>query len=173
MKKTICVLLCILALLSLSACGNKVETEPEEGGNMQIPNPFVDCASLDEAAGLAGFDIAVPGKFDGYPNVVYQAIKDELIQVLYFDGDPEAETSSMVMVRKGTGEGDISGDYNEYPEDETVKMHGVDVTLKGENGLVFCATWTWNGYAFAINADRGLSREAIGSAVGEMVTVVG
>lgn len=173
MKKIICVLLCILTLISLTACGKKNETEPIEGGNMQIPNPFVDCTSLDEAAKLAGFDIAVPGNIEGYPNKVYQAIKNELIQVLYFDGDPESENSSMVMVRKGTGKDDISGDYNEYPENETVKMHGVDVTLKGENGLVFCATWTWNGYSFAIDADKGLSREAIENAIGEMVTVVG
>ena len=96
-----------------------------------------------------------------------------MIQVMYFDGDPSAEDSSMVMVRKGTGDEDISGDYNEYPEKETVNIHGVDVQLRGENGLVYSAIWTWNGYSFAINADKGLSRNALANAIEEMVTVVG
>ena len=149
------------------------ETAEENPGFVQIPNPWVDCATLDEAAGLAGFEIAVPGKFDGYPNKAIQAMEKSMIQVLYFDGDPEAETSSMVMVRKGTGSEDVSGDYNEYSEKETVQLHGVDVQLRGEKGLVYSAIWTWNGYSFAINADKGLSRDAISDAIGEMVTTVG
>ena len=189
MKKGIAILLATLLLLSLAACarkpeeGNKpaeTENKPEEIenaptglGNVQIPNPWVDCATLEEAAKLAGFEIAVPGGFDGYPNQMIQAMEKSMIQVLYFDGDPDAEDSSMVMVRKGTGSEDISGDYNVYSEQETVQMHGVDVQLRGEKGLVYSAIWTWEGCSFAINADKGLSRDAISNAVEEMVTVPG
>ena len=188
MKKMIALLLAVLLVMSLTACaqttsgsGNTSQnTEKPEStgneeftGNVQIPNPWVDCAALDEAARLAGFDITIPGKFEGYPNQVIQAMENSMIQVMYFDGDPSAEDSSMVMVRKGTGNEDISGDYNEYSEKETVQMHGVDVQLRGENGLVYSASWTWNGYSFAINADKGLSRDALSAAIGEMVTVVG
>lgn len=176
MKKLIALVLTALMLTSLAACGQKTTDNgntSENMGTVQISNPWVDCATLDEAAKLAGFDIAVPGKFDGYPNKVIQAIEESMIQVMYFDGDPSAEDSSMVMVRKGTGDEDISGDYNEYPEKETVSIHGVDVQLRGENGLVYSAIWTWNGYSFAINADKGLSRNALANAIEEMVTVVG
>lgn len=176
MKKLIALVLTALMLTSLAACGQKTNTNEntsENMGTVQIANPWVDCATLDEAAKLAGFDIAVPGKFDGYPNKVIQAIEASMIQVMYFDGDTSAEDSSMVMVRKGTGDEDISGDYNEYPEKETVNIHGVDVQLRGENGLVYSAIWTWNGYSFAINADKGLSRNALANAIEEMVTVVG
>ena len=76
-------------------------------------------------------------------------------------------------MRKGTGSDDISGDYNEYSEKETVNMHGVDVQLRGDKGLVYSAIWTWDGYSFAINADNGLSRETLAGAIEEMVTVVG
>ena len=155
----------------MTACQEK-ETGLEEG-NVQIGNPWVDCETLSEAAKTAGFDMAIPGKIEGYPNRVYQAIENTMIQVLYFDGDPEDENSSRVMVRKGTGSEDISGDYNIYPETETVNLHGVDVRMRGENGLVYSASWTWEGYSFAINADKGLSREALSDAVEEMVTVIG
>lgn len=176
MKKAIALLLAALLALSLAACGqekNEIGAAAENAGNAQIPNPWVDCATLDEAARLAGFDIAIPGKFDGYPNQEIQAMEKSMIQVLYFDGDPAAETSSMVTVRKGTGSEDISGDYNEYSEKETVQMHGVDVQIRGENGLVYSAIWTRDGYSFAITADKGLSRDALSDAIEEMVTVVG
>ena len=190
MKKGLVLLLVALLLLSLAACARKTnengsaagtagtttenaDPAAENGGTVMIPNPWADCATLDEAAKLAGFDIAVPGKLDGYPNKRIQAMEKSMIQVLYFDGDPDAETGSSVMVRKGTGSEDISGDYNEYSEQETVQMHGVDVQVRGEKGLVYSAIWTWNGYSFAINADKGLSRDALSDAIGEMITVVG
>ena len=161
MKKLIALILTALMAVSFASCAQKTTDNgktSDDPGNVQISNPWIDCATLDQAAGLAGFDITVPGKFDGYPNKVVQAVEKSMIQVMYFDGDPSAEDSSMVMVRKGTGNEDISGDYNEYAEKETVNMHGVDVQLRGENGLVYSAIWTWNGYSFAINADKGLGR---------------
>ena len=52
-------------------------------------------------------------------------------------------------------------------------MHGVDVQLRGEKGLVYSAIWSRDGYSFAINADKGLSRDALSNAVEEMITTVG
>ena len=182
MKKMLALLLAALMILSLAACGQKVPDDrrdpeggnvPDGAGNMQIGNPWVECATLDEAAKVAGFDIAIPGKFDGYPNRSYQAMEKSMIEVIYYDGAPGAEVTNRVMVRKGTGTEDISGDYNEYSEIETARMHGVDVLLKGEKGLVYCATWTKDGYSFAITADKGLTKEALSNAIEEMITVVG
>ena len=181
MKKMMAVLLMALMILSLAACSQGEpddRRDPEGGnapngaGNMQIGNPWIDCATLDEAAKAAGFDIAIPGKFEGYANKVYQAIEKTMIQVFYYDGDPEAETSSRITVRKGTGSDNISGDYNDYSEKETIQIHGLDVLVKGDKGLVSCATWTQDGYSFAIVADKGLTKEALSNAIEEMITVV-
>ena len=183
MKKTIAILLALLMLASFAACAHvkPAEEEPGEqtpseqsGGapNEQIANPWEDCAALADAAKLAGFDIAIPS-FEGYPNKVIQAIAGSTIQVMYFDGDPEAENSSAITVRKGNESGDISGDYNEYSESETVQMHGIDVQLRGEKGLVYSAIWNWDGCSFSIGADNGLSREAIADAVEQMITAAG
>ena len=182
MKKMLAILLSALMILSLAACSqnepdNRKDSEEgttlTEAGNVQIGNPWVDCATLDEAAKIAEFDIAIPGKFEGYSNKVYQAIERTMIQVFYYDGDPEAESSSRITVRKGTGNDDISGDYNEYSETETVQIHGIDVLVKEEKGLIYCATWTKDGYSFAIVADKGLTKEALSNAIEEMITVVG
>ena len=91
MKKIIAIVIALL-LFTLTACGQNAQ-EPA-GGNTQIPNPWVDCTTLADAAKLAGFDIAVPGSIKGYPNKLIQAMEKSMIQVLYFDGDPDAETSS-------------------------------------------------------------------------------
>ena len=176
MKKMTAALLCVLMMLALSACSKKAsggEDVPSNGGLMQIPNPWLDCSSLDEAAKAAGFDIAIPGKFEGYPNRVYRAMEKSMIEVIYYDSDPSDENSSSVTVRKGTGEDDISGDYNSDAEEETAQMHGVDVLLRGDKGLVYCATWTKDGYSYAITADKGLTKEAVSAAVEEMMTVPG
>ena len=170
------ILLAALVIVSLAACSQKTADSgktAKDVGNVQISNPWIDCAELDEAARLAGFDIAIPGCFDGYPNKVIQAIENSMLQVMYYDGDPTAEDSSMIMVRKGMGNEDISGDFTEYSEKETVQMHGVDVQLRGEKGLVYSAIWSRDGYSFAINADKGLSRDALSNAVEEMITTVG
>ncbi|MBO4385096.1 MAG: DUF4367 domain-containing protein [Clostridia bacterium] len=176
MKRFITILLAVLTAVSLAACAKKApegEKKPNDSGNVGIANPWIDCDTLVDAAKLAGFDVTVPGKFEGYPNKVYQAVEKSMIQVLYFDGDPAAETSSMIMVRKGTGSDDISGDYNDYPEKGSVNVNGVDVSIKGKDGLIFNAVWTWEGYSFAINADKGITKEALTAAIEEMLTVAG
>ena len=56
MKKLIAIILCGLTVYSLAACTSKNAT----GGNAEIPNPFVDCATLADAAKLTGFDKTFP-----------------------------------------------------------------------------------------------------------------
>ncbi len=85
MRKKSLFLLALLLTLLLAACARKTSgggDAPPEGGNVQIPNPWADCSTLDEAARLAGFDIAIPGGFDGYPNKVFQAMEKSMIQVM-------------------------------------------------------------------------------------------
>lgn len=81
MKNLIACVLCFVLALSLAACGGRansedgtpttlapvggdpatwgpaIETEEE---NVQIPNPWVECDSLEEAGKLAGFSFTAP-----------------------------------------------------------------------------------------------------------------
>ena len=58
--------LCIITALSLvslgilTACG--VSTAPKEAGSAQLPNPFVPCASIEDANEILGFALRYTGR---------------------------------------------------------------------------------------------------------------
>lgn len=144
MKKLITSILCILSVCSIAACGNK----NTDNGKNEIPNPFVDCNSLEDAAKIAGFDFVVPDTIGKFTDRTIQAIDKDVIQVIYNNGD------NSVYIRKGIGSDDISGDYNNYSETNTVMVGNLQVTVKGENGTVSVATWTDNGFTFAMGVQN-------------------
>ncbi len=164
-------ILCAATMLSMAACGEKqnqtigAETtsqtvaENEDkiptdgvvateeiliGDNTQIPNPFVDCDTLTDAAALAGFDIIVPDSVDGYEERAITAMENDMIQVLYLHGDDQ------VCIRKAVGEEECSGDYNAYSEEKTVTVGDKEVTMRGNNGKVMVAVWSEGGYSYSI-----------------------
>lgn len=114
----------------------------------QIPNPFVDCDTLAQAEELAGFSLTLPAdvKTDGI-----SVLSGNMIQVLREDG---------LSIRKALGDEDISGDYNSYPQVETVTVAGHAVKLKGTGDQVTVAVWTADGYTYAVYSETGLSRDA-------------
>ena len=90
---------------------------------------------------------------------VIQAIEDDMIEVIYFEEESENEG---LRIRKAKGNDDISGDYNEYKNVETVKVGDYDVTEKSDGKNIFVATWTDGTYSYAIDIDRAeLSKEDI------------
>ena len=164
-------ILCAATMLSMAACGEKQDktigaettsqtvAENEDkiptdgtvateeiliGDNTQIPNPFVDCDTLADAAALAGFDIIVPDSVDGYEERAITAMENDMIQVLYLHGDDQ------VCIRKAVGDEECSGDYNVYSEEKTVTVGDKEVTLRGNNGKVMVAVWTEDGYSYSI-----------------------
>ncbi len=170
-KKVTLMILCAATMLSMAACGEKQDqtigaettsqtvAENEDkiptdgavateeiliGDNTQIPNPFVDCNTLADAAALAGFDIIVPDSVDGYEERAITAMENDMIQVLYLHGDDQ------VCIRKAVGEEECSGDYNAYSEEKTVTVGDKEVTMRGNNGKVMVAVWTEGGYSYSI-----------------------
>lgn len=161
-----------LTPVTLAACGKAKRSADEWTERAQeqkqeqvdnVANPFVDCMSAADAAQLAGFDVTFPEAVPGYPTRMYQAIKGELAQCIY------AEGNTSVLIRKGIddGTGDISGDYNEYQQVASVQVGDVEVTERGNNNVVYVATWSKNGYLFAIDAEQGLDAETIESLVSQ------
>ena len=131
------------------------------GGSTEIANPYVDCETLEEAGELAGFDISVPDEIDGgYTQGTIQAVENEMIQVIY-----TTEAGEEITLRKGTGTEDISGDYNEYAEENTLDVDGTSVTARGSDGLVYAATWTDGTYTYAITASAGLESDSVSALV--------
>ncbi|WP_150408791.1 DUF4367 domain-containing protein [Fusobacterium nucleatum] len=156
MKK---ILLMSVLCLAIIACGKKEETKQEtaettnviQKESTQIPNPFVEVKNLDEASKIAGFTLEVPETYEDYKQQVIQAIENDMIEVIYLEEESGYEG---LRIRKAKGTDDISGDYNEYRNVETVKVGDYDVTEKGDEGNIFIATWTDGTYSYAIDTDR-------------------
>lgn len=172
MKKLIvCVVCLLLVLLSMAACGGKTE-EPLIGGDprtwgpaettesVQIPNPWTDCTSLEEAGKLAGFSFTAPDALEGYPEKYIAAIENEIAEVIFNDED-----GAEICLRKGVGTDDISGDYNDYAVTETRTVDGKTLTCKGNDGLVSNATWTDGTYAYSIMSTVGMTAEQLSTFV--------
>jgi hypothetical protein len=167
MKKLFLIVICAVMALALAACGGqKANSDPtasgqEQTGSLggaQIPNPFIDCKTLEEAQDIAGFDIALPGSMpEGYSMSPIRAVKDTMIEIIYQSGSDE------IRIRKGVGSEDISGAYNEFSETGTVTVGGLQVAMKGDGGKVNVASWFDGGHAFSITVNLG------GEGIGEDV----
>lgn len=157
MKRTLIITLCAVMTLLLGACGSKADTAQKANSekNAQIPNPFIDCETIDEAVGIAGFEMTVPEEISGYDKPVINAIENEMIQVIYYKDEDE------IRIRKGAGSEDISGDYNEYANTDTISVEGMQVKIRGNDGTVSVATWTNEKYSYSITVDEGITADSM------------
>ena len=71
-----------------------------------------------------------------------------MIQAFY------GEDGNDMLIRKAMGNEDVSGDYNEYAQVETVD----GVTLKGENDVFSLAIWEKDGYTYSISVGEALAQ---------------
>lgn len=152
MKKLFAVIMMLLTILSLAACGSS--TDSDEPDIIGMPNLFTDFNTLAEAEKQTGFYITLPDAIGSSNNKIYRAMNDEMLEVIYVNGEDETG-----RIRKARGSEDISGDYNEYAETETVSVGGIDVLLKGDAGLVKLAVWTNDGYAYSVSSEAGMTAD--------------
>lgn len=162
MKKCIMIMLCAaLGLGSAAASGKLQEKKQVSEEFVNMINPFTDSDSLKEAEKLAGFSIVIPEQIQGSSNRIYRSLDQSLLEIIYEDRDG----SEIARVRKGTGEADISGDYNDYALEQKVSVKGKQVQLKGENNRFKLVVWSDNGYSYSVSTN-GLSLEKMKELVG-------
>ena len=178
MKKILVILLALITVFGITACGKTeapVPSQPDETAQPSgeeategetygayMANPWKDCATLEDAAKVAGFNIAVPDRIEGYPEIIITALDKKMIQVYYGNGSLDFENAQDIKIRKGIGNEALEGDYTEYSNIITQTMHGVEVTLKGNTQDKFnSASWVQCGYSYCIFATDGLSAQQI------------
>jgi len=146
MKKLFAIMLSAVMVLSFTACSKQSDKN-------QIPNPFVDCKTIKDAEEIAGFKVTTPDKIpEGYTENVIQAIKGDLVQIIYKYGENEI---TFRQAKKGEENEDISGDYNVYSEKNTIMTGGLEVVIKGNDGKVSNALFTNGDYIYSITANPG------------------
>lgn len=165
MKRCIALAMSAALALSITACGSSSKPAASQSGSasdastvlgedVQIPNPWKDFESLEEAVKAVGFDFAVPDTLAGCDKVAYQAIPDDrIIGVLYLNGEER-----QVIIRKAPGGENISGVYSQFDKLEQVEVDGRSVTMSGDGETVSLATWTDGNYSFSVYADNGLAQ---------------
>lgn len=165
MKRCIALAMSAALALSITACGSSSKPAASQSGsasdtsavlgeNTQIPNPWQDFESLEEAVKAVGFDFVAPDALAGCDKVAYQAIPDDrIIGVLYLNGEER-----QVIIRKAPGGENISGVYSQFDKLEQVEVDGRSVTMSGDGETVSLATWTDGNYSFSVYADNGLAQ---------------
>lgn len=190
MRRTKMAVLGMMMVLSMTACAGKAETKSigaeitvqetaaeemttetvkadrgeSEESMIGMPNPYTDHGTLKEAEEDAGFKIQIPDEIRGVKAVAFRNLGTEMLEVIYYDGDAE-----VARVRKGTGEDDISGDYNVYEIEEAADVTGTQVTLKGSADGYVLAVWNEGGYAYAISVTKKITKDEILQIVEEIV----
>lgn len=134
-----------------------ISSSETESSDFQIPSPFQECDTMEQAAALTGFSMAVPETYGTYTHTVIQAVEQDMIEVIYQDDNGEEG----IRIRKANGTEEISGDYNEYDSDQMVELHEMQVRLRGNGGMVSVAEWTDGTYSYAIDLVEGVEQEVI------------
>ena len=153
---------CILGL-ALTACGPQPqEAEPTEG-KVQLANPYGTYETAREMMDAANLEVTLPEELpDWVSETIYRAIPQELVEVIYTDGDNE------IRVRVKNGSGDISGVYDaDTGEQKDVSVGENTVHVKGETQedgsfLVFVCTWnSADGRAYSVTSRNGVAEEVM------------
>lgn len=150
------VIIVSLICLTVGLCGCTNNTS-----NVLIPNPWVECnRDLVKAKSIAGFSFPIDLK-----NVKIRAMKD-MIEITYPIA-PDRE----VVIRKASetnfktdknGIADISGDYNNYPVMETIKLYdSVPMNLKRDNDRIYVANFSADQGLYSISCAKGLTLDEL------------
>ena len=115
---------------------------------------------MAQAESLAGFSFAIGDSAlpEGCgPEAAYiQVIAGAMLEVDY-----TGERGGSVCLRKAVGTDDVSGDYNNYDLTQTSRIAGQDVTLRGAENAWYVATWTRDGYSYAIVSTSALTTSQV------------
>lgn len=159
MKKIMLWILEAVMVLSLAACG-------KSSSSSQMPNPFTDHSSMEEAEQAAGFSLTVPDKIDGFSDRIIRTMKNEdgtsMIEVIYRnEQDQSGAKEDEIRIRKENGTEDISGDYTDYAESSIITVNEIPVSVKGDNGSIRLATWHSGDYSYSVGfySENGISSE--------------
>lgn len=155
-KRRTASILALAACLTLVVCGSLAfqpwAPQPQPTEQVKLVNPIQTAEGVTALAETLPFPLAVPTQLpEGYAFEHASSILGTLAQVIYLNGEEK------LTYRMSEGAGDISGDFNQYPETATVD----GVTLKGDGGLVSLALWEDGGYTYSLSSTAPLPAETV------------
>ena len=103
--------------------------------------------------------------FGGHQAVWRSVPGDKLVEIIYQD----VKGQKIARVRKAKAIDDISGDYKQYANIEKLAVCKDIVIVEGDNRSFCTAIWHKNGYSYSITLQYGVSRQAIGALVADIL----
>ena len=174
MKKLLILTLTAITAFSSAACKHTSDIATADADTIQtsvfsqaqIPNPWQEYATLEEAIAAAGFSLTVPDNIDGYSSRVQLVMTDasdnasaNILEVQYISDT--SENADRLSVRKAPGSEDISGVYTDYSQHTDLMIDDNTVTLEGQDNIFYVAKWTTNQYTYSIFTDLGMTSDAL------------
>ena len=122
-----------------------------------LPNPLVPLEPGQKFSDVLGYDFDFSGNLPaGFALDTKLTIAKETAQIV-FNGPNNAK----LMIRKSKTDGDISGDYEVYPDVKEVQQNGTKVTVKGKGNEWSCAIWKNGDFSYSVTSSRPLSEVEI------------
>lgn len=137
-----------------NSVGQYVDFE-KAGGQTQIPNPFTEYETIDEALKAVNFNALYPANApEGYDVSDIFVMSGEMLQIVYKNADNE------IIYRTQKGTGDISGDCNTFKSTQALKIGDITASVRtSDNGM--SVIWTSNGLTYSVYSDKALTNESI------------
>ena len=135
------------------ADGDVITFTKDSEPSTQIPNPFTEYKTVDEAVSALTFSPMLPTAVPSDYKLDYiSALGSDFLQIVYKNGDKE------LMYRTAVGSEDISGDYNVYKNVKKVNIAGAEVTVREADGK-YSIIWNKGENAFALYSGGGLTEK--------------
>lgn len=152
---------------SVAVKDSSVVINKDADNGTQIPNPWTEYKSVDEAKKAVNFEAPVPTKVtDGYKLDYISTLDSELLQIVYRNADDK-----QISYRAAKGSGDISGDYNVYDTLEKLQVGGNTVTVKGIGGKYYLAIWEDGESAYSLGMSAGADKAEMLKIIGSVAAV--
>lgn len=131
-----------------------LQTQTENANS--IANPIEEFKTVEDAQKVLKFNVIVPKNIPSQFNVKYiSTISREVFQICYSDGEND------ILFRMGQDIDNISGNYNEYKNNDTINLDNKSIKLSGNDGLIKLATWKINDMSYSISVDNGMKKDEI------------
>lgn len=146
---------CLVVVVAAVLAVPQLQAEPNETTPPQLTGtPFHQVDTLAALSDAVGFPVTEPTAlpFD-LVNTTYTAYDEGTAEITYTGPDGQTAT-----YRQSRGSEGNSGDYNLYPDTQTLPEQ--NATLKGQDGLYTLALWTDGTYTYSLRLSSALSADA-------------
>lgn len=145
---------CLVVVVAVLVAVPLLREQPDTAPPVQVLPPFRQVDSLDALSEAVGFPVTEVSSLPFDPvSTTYTAYDEGLAEITYTGSGGQTAT-----YRQSCETEDNSGDYNFYPDTQTLPDQ--NATLKGQDQRYTLALWTDGTYTYSLRLSSALSADA-------------